>query len=782
MADLRNNLIQECSACGALIDVSSEEPFALMHCPTCGEATRVRRHFDHFEIQEQLGAGGMGTVYRALDQNLGRQVALKLLQKEQSTNPEFIAQFAKEAAITASINHPHVVKVFSTGVDHGVVYIAMELIGQGSLDDLLALREPVPEVQVLTTGIQVAQGLNAAFQRGLIHRDVKPGNILFADAHTAKIVDFGLAVLMEHAGTVVGEVWGTPAYVAPETLDNQPEDLRSDMYSLGATLFHMLAGVPPCTLETNQMSVLLEAKRKEPSLRAVATKVSMATAAVIDRMLKFDPAKRFQTYPELIQALEFARSEVIAAARGKGTVSGAPKKSRTGVIVAAVVAVVVGLTAFLMRDHWRHRPPTDEEEAAHGGGGIDGKYQAARMLLAGSDGPKAAAAFRALEALPNVPQPRLNWITLHAGLAEFLAGRMEEGRADFAKLGQRGVFSTDPTEQRLANFFVAIAKLGSTDEGVSPAVVQAMEPEGEETIALLVCAAKDWALQDYASAGELFRQFSTVALPAKAAWVAEYQALAAPFVADFAAYAAAAKAAQGAGTLAECEAALVTVNQARAKLKLPSALPERLVGLATTLRQKIADEKIKQAAKIAATEAADEKALADVKPKLLSLCQQHRYAEAHAAARALSVQGEKNKKLAASMVKKTEWLVRFKATLIADLTAIGYAAPLVKKNAVQIAGGAHRASETQVESVSQFGFVPVPWTDLSNDCIFAMGQSFLRANLPPDKLADRTWDLGVFAFLIGKEELGGELLKQASKAKPEYDEQLGLFIGNAKAQ
>ena len=106
MAETPNNLIQECPTCGALIDVAGEEPFALMHCPTCGGAMRVRRHFNHFEIQEQLGSGGMGTVYRALDQNLGRQVALKLLQKEQSTNPEFIAQFAKEAAVTASINHP----------------------------------------------------------------------------------------------------------------------------------------------------------------------------------------------------------------------------------------------------------------------------------------------------------------------------------------------------------------------------------------------------------------------------------------------------------------------------------------------------------------------------------------------------------------------------------------------------------------------------------------------------------------------------------------------------
>ncbi len=789
MADSPHNLIQECPTCGALIDVAGEEPFALMHCPTCGGAMRVRRQFDHFELQEQLGSGGMGTVYRALDQNLGRQVALKLLQKEHATNPEFIAQFAKEAAITASINHPHVVKVYSTGVDHGLVYIAMELVDKGSLDDLLALEERVPEVQVLTTGIQIAQGLNAALQRGLIHRDVKPGNILFANAHTAKIVDFGLAVLMEHAGTVMGEVWGTPAYVAPEKLDDKPEDLRSDIYSLGATLFHALAGVPPCEVETNQMSALLVVKRQEPSLRAVAKDVSAATAFAIDRTLKFEPAERFQTYGELIEALEFARSELIAtaqeeeaAALAEEAAANAPEKDMSWVTYVVVVLVVgLGLGFFKMRERWL-RTSAEIEEEAHGGGGIDGKYQAARMLLAGSDGPKAAAAFRALEALPNVPQPRLNWITLHAGLAEFLAGRVEEGRADFAKLEVRGSFSSDPTEQRLANFFVGTAKLAASDAAVPVAAVQALEPEGEETVALLVCAAKDWAMGDFASAGPLFRQFGEAALPAKAAWVGEYKALAAPFAADYAAYATAVAAAKNADTLPTREAALAAVEAAKAKLVRPGALVAKLEAMAADFRARIAQEKEELAGQMTAMEAADQKALVEMKAKLTALCAQFRYTEAYAAVKATAVQSESGKKTLAVMLKKTEWLARFKGTLIADITATGYAAPLVKKTGTQMPGGAHRANETQVEIVTQFGSVPVPWTDLSNDCIYAMGQSFLRANYPPDKLADRAWYLGVFAFFNGKDAQGRDLLLQASQGKEEYRDQLGFFIGTAETQ
>src|SRR5207248_4534759 len=128
--------------------------------------------------------------------------------------------------------------VFSFGQDHGLFDIAMELVDKGSLDDLMNLQGRVAEAQVMEVGVQIADGLNAAHQRGLIHRDVKPGNILFADAHSAKIVDFGLALLMEHEAEARGEVWGTPYYVAPEKLNHEPEDFRSDIYSLGGTLFH----------------------------------------------------------------------------------------------------------------------------------------------------------------------------------------------------------------------------------------------------------------------------------------------------------------------------------------------------------------------------------------------------------------------------------------------------------------------------------------------------------------------------------------------------------------
>jgi serine/threonine protein kinase len=126
----------------------------------------------------------------------------------------------------------------------------MELVDKGSLDDLIRIQGRVAERQVLEVAIQMARGLQAAHQHGLIHRDVKPGNILFLDGNTAKIVDFGLAIFLAQEEALRGEIWGTPYYVAPEKLDHQPEDFRSDMYSLGGTLFHALAGRPPFEAET----------------------------------------------------------------------------------------------------------------------------------------------------------------------------------------------------------------------------------------------------------------------------------------------------------------------------------------------------------------------------------------------------------------------------------------------------------------------------------------------------------------------------------------------------
>src|SRR6476660_9889950 len=161
---------QSCPACGLLIDVSQAEPLAKVACPECGEKFRVERAFDNFALLETLGVGGMGSVYKARDTRLNRFVALKLLRPELSADPGEIQRLEQEARATAAVNDPNVVQVFSSGADHGQFYLVMELVDKGSLDDRMAEQGRVNEAQVLDAGIQVARGLRAAYEQGLIHR------------------------------------------------------------------------------------------------------------------------------------------------------------------------------------------------------------------------------------------------------------------------------------------------------------------------------------------------------------------------------------------------------------------------------------------------------------------------------------------------------------------------------------------------------------------------------------------------------------------------------------
>jgi serine/threonine protein kinase len=295
---------QTCPGCGASVDTTEAEPLARIACPGCGKKVRVERTFDHFVVVETLGVGGMGTVYKARDMQLDRFVALKLLRRDLGGEEDHKTRLQEEARIAAAVNHPYVVQVFDSGTDHGQFYVVMELVDHGSLDDLMALQPRLPEKRVLEIGIQVARGLRASHRRGLIHRDVKPANILFVDEHAAKIGDFGLASTATQRWGIGGVVWGTPEYVAPERLNNNPEDFRSDIYSLGATLFHAIAGKPPIEASTNSSSALLELKQQPLDLQATAPDVSAATAEVLQRMIAADPAQRFSSYDDLVAELE----------------------------------------------------------------------------------------------------------------------------------------------------------------------------------------------------------------------------------------------------------------------------------------------------------------------------------------------------------------------------------------------------------------------------------------------------------------------------------------------
>jgi serine/threonine protein kinase len=186
----------------------------------------------------------------------------------------------------------------------------MEYISGGSLDDRIEARHRISEEDALDIGLAVARGLSAAYSRGLIHRDIKPGNILFNPYGTPKLVDFGLSLILGEADRFHGEIWGTPYYLAPEKLLQRQEDFRSDMYSLGATLFHALAGRPPYQEEDADKVALRHLQGAPVSIAMFVPDLSPQTIGVIQRCMERDPDRRFPTYQDLIAQLEDAKRRI----------------------------------------------------------------------------------------------------------------------------------------------------------------------------------------------------------------------------------------------------------------------------------------------------------------------------------------------------------------------------------------------------------------------------------------------------------------------------------------
>jgi len=538
-------LVQTCPSCAALLDVSNEDPLAQVHCPLCGTAVQVERTYNHFAIRELLGRGGMGAVYRAEDLSLKRLVALKILRRDIGQEQEHRAQLEQEARITASINHPHVVKVYTFGEAHGQFYLAMELVDKGSLDDLMQVQNRVAEVQVLEVGLQIAQGLQAAAKVGLIHRDVKPGNILFANSHTAKIVDFGLAILMEKEAEARGEVWGTPYYIAPEKLNHEQEDFRSDIYSLGGTLFHAVAGRPPFEAATASLVALKHLKSQAVSLQAFAPDVSGEMAFVINRMLNKNPDERYQSYDELIEHLQFAydamqeKSRQPRGPKQRVVVESDWSKRVFGwmtllTLLAVVVAVVVfGWMMFAKDGDKGGRnagsaaqsfplAATDFRETLVGES--RDQYEEAMRLLSSGRFKDAQAVFVRLASNEEVGQPAQNWARLLGAISALFHGDRGVSVRLLSDLQKHAVFSNEPADLPLADFFARAAVLLTRSDFVLESEVSEFKQPDGKSLLLLLAGLGNWQGQHWDESGKILKAFVAIEPDGQLAWISDMHA------------------------------------------------------------------------------------------------------------------------------------------------------------------------------------------------------------------------------------------------------------------
>jgi serine/threonine protein kinase len=285
-------------------------PLETVPCTKCGHPVLLPLRIRQFELREVVASGGMGTVYRSFDTTLERQVAVKLLKRSMAGDPHVVESFRKEARAGAALNHTNIVHIYSFDEYDGLPYLVMELADHGSLDSRIEQEGVVPELHVLDIGIKVTSALATALNKGLLHRDIKPGNILFNDEGEPKLVDFGLARRAED-DEYEASVWGTPYYVAPEKIQRRGEDFLSDMYSLGGTLYHALTGHVPFEADSVEGVVAGHVHTPLTPPYLVNPRITRPTSDAIAKAMAKAPSERFFSYEDFGLALEAARSHLL---------------------------------------------------------------------------------------------------------------------------------------------------------------------------------------------------------------------------------------------------------------------------------------------------------------------------------------------------------------------------------------------------------------------------------------------------------------------------------------
>lgn len=722
-AEQTATLTQTCPRCAAKIETSAAEPLARIECPQCGEKLRVERAFNNFVIVETLGIGGMGTVYKARDTLLERDVALKLLRDDLAGEVDQATRLREEARVAASVNHPNVIQVFSSGIDHGKFYLVMELVDRGSLDDLIEEKKRLPEDLVVASGIQVAKGLRAAYAKGLIHRDVKPANILFADEHTAKIGDFGLAgAAAEQSGA---EIWGTPYYVAPERLKNEAEDFRSDIYSLGATLFHALAGRAPIEGDTNSATALRQLKERPLDLRIIAPQVSKETAQVLTRMLAPDPAQRFTSYDELVRALERAHGILTGAEEFLGK----RRRHRLMIGLAILAAALVAVGAWALISGKRAAQAVDaakaQAEQSLALAPLEAQLAEARHELVLSHHNVANTKFAQVAVEAKGQQPLYDLARFQQALALFVArqpSQAQQALRDVVTAGEKN-FANDDVD--LARFFMGTARTLTSRE----AQPQNAQSSGAESFALFLQALKQINDREIDHAVPLLEQFVKAKPPAKFAWIADYKPLAQKYLDDARAFSTWKK-----ESAADSDAQTRLQKLRAIKLKMRSAITDEIEAEKNRLS---AEASHTQKSETAAREEAEKKRAAELAQK------------------------------------KPQWLAQWKRTLIADLNRASYSGAVVDLAGVQY-GGIAGATERTLKMKLPYGEAEIPWTKLPPPAQLAIAESFVRPGAPD--AAERQWLCAVYASATGQAEAAQRLAEAAALAKPEYHEQISLMF------
>lgn len=310
------------------------------------------RQVGRYVIQDRLGRGGMATVFKAHDPGIGRDVAIKFLHATLCEDDEYRARFLREARAAGGLSHPNIVTVHDVGEIEGRPYMAMELLDGEALSDVMESGKPLPVRDVVVMGIQLSRALDYAHAHGIVHRDIKPGNIVrLKGSQTIKVTDFGIAHMESTSSeqrTRVGDVLGTPQYMSPEQTQGEKLDGRSDLFSAGIVLYQMLTGQRPFLGDSLVALAMKIAKEDPPPIEKLRPDVPSALRRVVERCLAKTPDRRFQTGKELSDALARVLGEIDAAARHKERPRIVPLRVKWAAMMALIVAGVMAVSAAVI--------------------------------------------------------------------------------------------------------------------------------------------------------------------------------------------------------------------------------------------------------------------------------------------------------------------------------------------------------------------------------------------------------------------------------------------------
>ena len=442
-----------CPHCRALQDISQVGFFAEIACHQCGAHAHVHSMLSNYKVEAVLGIGGMSVVFKARDLILGRPLAIKVLNDAYRDAPERIAGFENECSFMAKVRHENVVSVYSAGWARGQFFIAMELV-EGRNLELIVKEEgrldPLLAIEIIR---QVALGLQAAHEAGILHRDVKPGNVLIAADGRARVLDFGLSLEEKDNLDEDEIIWATPYYVPPETLRREEETVRTDIYALGMTLRNLLTGEELLPGNPQHLADMLVAKKTLPRLQDTAPEMDGALCRLVDALTAFEPAERPANYAEVLRRVakvqQRLQDEADPAARRRRRL----RKVYTAAGALASVALG-GAGAFVVALHTPSRTIQEtlepaplrlvepeayrEAEAALKAGSRNRVPEALGHLTAEGTEPALAAAAMVLRTAVDVMEGKAsaNGYNRFAALAEAGVKPCEPGAAFFAEMSR----------------------------------------------------------------------------------------------------------------------------------------------------------------------------------------------------------------------------------------------------------------------------------------------------------------------------------------------------------